>query len=161
MRHKSPGWLPGGQDDGMDDIPVEALVVNDGVETVEDVETLKVPLTEAEIATLGRSMGRTLREMAAITDELASVKSSYKARWDKKQAELNEISLKINTGYDYRKVVVEVIRDFRENTVSRKRTDTGEVYEMRPMSLEERQRGLDFGYEAYHPLNEVPEEPGE
>jgi hypothetical protein len=112
------------------------------LEVKPSTELLKVTLTSEELLELSKQLARSISEVGRLNDELTSVKSQKKAEIDKISATVNELSAKINSGYDWRKVDCEDIYNFQNNTVSRKRLDTGEIFNERTMSASERQRGL-------------------
>jgi hypothetical protein len=114
------------------------------VEVSEITETLKMPLTDADYKEYAIKIGQVSTEISAAEDQLASVKSQFKARIDAGIAKRNEYSAIINAGCVYGPVDCHLVKDFRENTVTIVRLDTREIVSTRTMSASERQRWLDF-----------------
>jgi hypothetical protein len=97
-------------------------------------EILPVPLTDAEYKEFGILVSRANQEIAQAEDELKSVKSQYKSRIDSAEARRNEYAAIINAGHQQRQVECTLFKDFRDNTISLIRGDTGEVVRTRTMS---------------------------
>ena len=118
----------------------EAL--EDHIQTKKTRESLKCPLTEAEIAELGKQASRAGAAIRQKEAELQAVKSQFKAEIDKLVAERNECEGKINAGWEFRPVDCEIIKDYRENTLRVVRLDTYETVRERTLTAEERQQLL-------------------
>lgn len=114
----------------------------DHLEISETTETLPVRLTDLDYKEFGIKMGLANQEIAQAEDELAAVKSQFKSRIDAAVAKRNEYASIINSGTVYKKVDCEVIKDFKQGTITVVRRDTFETVRSKTMTSEERQRGL-------------------
>lgn len=111
-------------------------------EIVHVTETLKCRFSPREKEKLSDAMSRTFMEIATMEENLALIKKKYKNDIEVKQAEHKELVQKHYAGFEMREVDCRLIRDYRDNTVKLLRLDTGEMEYERPMTGEERQRGL-------------------
>ena len=107
-------------------------------------ERLKYDFTDTEKLELGRELARELGELNQFEDELKEVKASYKAKIEKSQAAINYNSHKIYSGYEYRLIDCELIKDFDAKYIMKVRLDTGETFDGRPMTADELQQSMDF-----------------
>jgi hypothetical protein len=105
-------------------------------------ETLPVKLTDQDYKSLAIKMGQAGTEIAQAEDQLAAVKSQFKARIDAAKAKSNEYASIANAGVEYRKVDCHLTKDYQQNTVRIRRLDTFELVSERTMTTAERQRGL-------------------
>lgn len=106
---------------------------------------LKVMLSDAEERQLGKD-GALQRQLSArISDEFDGVKSEFKSKIEKCEAEQNRIATLLNNGYEYRDVECEVVSYFTDGVVRVVRLDTGDTVEERAMTELERQRELPMG----------------
>jgi hypothetical protein len=123
-------------------------------------ETLPVKLTDADYKNLAIKMGQAGTEIAQAEDQLAAVKSQFKAKIDAAKAKSNEYASIANAGVEYRQVDCHLIKDYQHSFVRIVRLDTYEVVNERTMTTAERQRGL-FEVKAPEPpvvnVVEVPE----
>ena len=105
-------------------------------------ETLKVMLTDDEIRELGiqsARLGSLVRQEEA---DLTAVKSQFKAKIDKLNAERTEVDNRINAGWEMRSIECESVYDYQNHSVTMTRTDTGEIVRSRNMTADEIQRTL-------------------
>jgi hypothetical protein len=107
-------------------------------------EILPVPLSDPEYKEFGIKLGLANQEISQAEDELASVKSQYKARITSAEGRRNEYSSVINAGHQQKQVECNLVKDFGENTITLIRLDTGETVRTRIMTASEKQRGLNF-----------------
>ena len=112
------------------------------IETVEGIEQLKILFTDAERAEHAQSLARIFPELARIEDEKKAVVSQFKSNIESLQAQANQLSSYVRDGWHYGPVAVKVERDYRNNTFTKTRTDTGEVIQERALTDAERQRSL-------------------
>ncbi len=130
------------------------------IETVTVQETLRVDLTDEEYKNVAILMGHANAEISAAEDQLAAVKSQFKSRIDAAVAKRNEYAGIINAGCEYKPVDCWLTKDWGAGSITVTRQDTGEVIRTRPMSPEEKQRGLQF-QEDHGPGQEAAPDPGE
>ena len=127
------------------DEAVEDLTRESSTETILTTEILPVPLTDTEYKEFGIKLGLANQEILQAEDELASVKSQYKARITSAEGRRNEYSSIINAGHQQKTVECHQVKDFTANTITVIRLDTMEVVGTpRAMTALERQRYLDF-----------------
>jgi len=107
-------------------------------------ERLKYDFSDKEKLELGRELARELGELNQCEDELKEIKANYKAKIEKGQAAINYISQKIYSGYEYRLIGCELVKDFNAKYIMKVRLDTGESFGGRPMNPDELQQSMDF-----------------
>ena len=118
------------------------------IQTEFDTETLKCILTNAELQNYGLLAARHDQEVDQAELELTAVKSQFKNRIDAATSKRKELSAKINQGYEFRTVDVQIVKDYTNTTVTTIRQDTGETVKQRTMTRQECQRPLGFEEEA-------------
>jgi hypothetical protein len=118
------------------------------IQTEFDTETLKCILTDSELQNYGLLAARHDQEVDQAELELTAVKSQFKNRIDAATSKRKELSAKINQGYEFRTVDVQIVKDYTNNTVTTIRQDTGDQVRQRTMTRQECQRPLGFGEEA-------------
>lgn len=109
--------------------------------------SLKVLLTEKELAKLAQELGRKMRMITSLEEDLKAAKSQYNSEIDAKKAEASDLSELARNGYEFRKVPVDIEFDYDHAEGARitvYRNDTGEIVEERPMNETERQRVIEF-----------------
>jgi hypothetical protein len=98
-----------------------------------------VRLTEAEKVSFGEALARETALLAETEDNLAAMRSDFKAKAEEHRAQINRISRIIQNGYESREVPCQEKRNFEENSVIVFRVDTGEIVETRAMTDADRQ----------------------
>lgn len=111
---------------------------------MEGKEELKCKLTEKEKVDLGSELAVEVKEIARLESEKKSIASQYKGKIDERMDRLGSLAALVNDGYEIREVDILIIFDYDKGIVSKVRKDTGEEYESRPMTLNERQKVLHF-----------------
>jgi hypothetical protein len=114
------------------------------IQTEFDTETLKCILTDAELQNYGLLAARHDQEADPAELELTAVKSQFKNRIDAATSKRKELASKINQGYEFRTVDVQIVKDYTNNTVTTIRQDTGETVKQCTMTRQECQRPLEF-----------------
>ena len=103
---------------------------------------LPVQLTEDELRERGDALAANVEQTAALKEE----KKAQDADINGKIKLANEITRKlshiITMKTEDRDVECDVVKDYKANTVTTFRSDTGEQVDQRPMSAEERQEEL-------------------
>jgi hypothetical protein len=112
------------------------------VETTTITEILPVALTISEQIEIGKKQAQAGQEIVQAKNELKSVKSQYKSRIDSAEARRDEYGAIINAGHQQKPVECQLVKDFKENTITLIRLDTMEEVRTRTMAAAERQRGL-------------------
>lgn len=105
-------------------------------------ETLPVKLSDTDYKDYAIKIGLASQEIAQAEDNLAAMKSQFKARIDAAVAQRNEFASIINAGVIFKTVKCHLVKNYRENSITVIRLDTGEIVRSRTMTVEERQRGL-------------------
>jgi hypothetical protein len=98
------------------------MKIKDKIETFKKL--LPVRLTDPELLALGNDMAVKQDEVAHLENQLASVKSDFKARIDSKSADLAEIGGKIRTKTEFRDIECVRVFDYSKGEVYEERTDT-------------------------------------
>lgn len=118
---------------------VKATVVN-SKETKLCKEFLKHDFTQDEILEKGTELARINAEKNGIENEKKAVTSSFKAKIDAKDAEIQELSNHINNGFEHRYVQCRVqYNDPNTGYKTIVRLDTGEIVRKESMTAEELQ----------------------
>jgi hypothetical protein len=110
---------------------------------------LRVEFTHPEIVNLARRQAEAYGELSRAEEEKKAVTSQLKAKCDGLASKISELAGKITAGFEYRTVPCEIrFDDPKAGLKSTYRLDTGEVVNVDPMTLTERQAEL--------PLTEGP-----
>jgi hypothetical protein len=136
---KSPGIAAAPEVPGYGPVPEESY---QDADVTEIKETLPVKLTDADYKNLAIKMGQAGTEIAQAEDQLAAVKSQFKAKIDAAKAKSNEYAAIANAGVEYRQVDCHLIKNYQSGFVRVTRMDTFEIVSERTMTSAERQRGL-------------------
>lgn len=114
---------------------------------------LRVQFTDQELLEKGRKLAEKHGECGRIDAEFDSVKSQFKGKIDRVEAEIGEIAGHLQSGWEYRKVSCETTYDTpRHGLKTTLRLDTYEIVETEQMSvnelqdelpLEDKKRGVD------------------
>ena len=110
--------------------------------TARSTEILPCKLTGEEIQAKAQIAARRLAERDTLEDQLSTVKSEFKAKLEDIDAEVRETMRHVREGAIERSVQVETLMDWKSNSVTTVRLDTGEVIRTRAMTPEERQTRL-------------------
>lgn len=108
---------------------------------------LPVQLTEEEIQQRSQALAGNLKKTDVLKEEKKASTSEFKARIDACNDITKKLAEIITSGKEDRDVECEMIKDFKRNTVTITRTDTGEVVDERPMTEDERQEKM-WGQES-------------
>lgn len=130
------------------------------IETRRLTKLLKVMFAVKERLGMGDQMANAVRNIKQAQEELKSVKAQYDSKIKQFEAEIANMSERLNSGWEMRSVECEEIKDFQTGNVITRRIDTGERIEERAMTFEERQQELPFNGKESTP-NEEAEEGGE
>ena len=114
-----------------------------GPEVTKARKNLRYEFTSEEMLQLGKEQAREQAEAEEIDERLAHTKKQMQADIDAHVARQKSINIKINNGYEYRDIDVEISRDFNHGTVTITRLTTKEIVEESPMRDDERQLALD------------------
>ena len=105
---------------------------------------LKHALTDAERLVVGQELADGYQTLAEAEAELAAIKADYKGRIDGANALVGRKSSLLRSGYEMRQTPVEVMKDYAAGTVTVTRLDTMTIVDVRNMTGDERQMGLDI-----------------
>lgn len=115
------------------------------VRVKKDVQHLRCNFTEAEINEKAKILASENRNYSEIENDKKSVTADFAARLAESKAKIDRISNNINSGYELRRVNVEIrLHDPVEGKKTIVRLDTNEVVETVQMSDAEMQEELDF-----------------
>lgn len=104
---------------------------------------LRVEYTRDEIVGLARKLAESTAELSRAEEDKKAVTAQLKAICDSISASISELTGKINSGFEYRVTPCEVrYDDPKPNLKSTVRLDTGDVVNVEPMTLSERQAEL-------------------
>lgn len=120
---------------------------------VKVTEQLSCKLNEVEWQNRARELAEANQAVASKEEVKKNVTKELTAEVSKAKAEAARLTSVVSSHHELREVTVEVIYDYDKGTVTRRRTDTGEVLGERQISDQERQAELDF-----HDANEVIED---
>lgn len=110
---------------------------------------LRVEFNDRELVNLARRQAEACGELSRAEEEKKAVTSQLKAKCDGLSSKISELAGKITAGFEYRTVPCEIrFDDPKAGLKSTYRLDTGEVVNVDPMSLDERQADL--------PLTDAP-----
>lgn len=107
-------------------------------------ELLYCKLTREELVTRGAEAGTTREEIEAEERGFEDAKRAHKARLEALVHRERALLRELRSGETLRSVEIVVRVDWASGLVETVRSDTGEVFRSRPVSLEERQRKLAF-----------------
>ncbi len=120
---------------------------------IQATDRLKCTLSTEDKVQLGAEQADKLNELDELKSRLDEFKSDIVKQQKKAAGRIARISETIRNGYEYREVPVEVTTDYAQAIVTKKRLDSGEVYETRPLTPSESQATLAIGKES--PLDTV------
>lgn len=118
--------------------------MEDMIETKAATETLKCILTDKEKLSKGRELADVISEKDSHESELEAVKKDFNGKIKTCESRIKSLTTHLSTGYEYRPVKVIIIFDYDVCEVRKIRDDTGEIFDKRTMSNEERQMALDL-----------------
>lgn len=101
-------------------------------------EYLRVPLTGQEKERWADKLADVDQRLRAKVSEAKQVAAGFKSEIDKLKEASAELAEEVRLG-ESRLVTVETTRDYREGTVVKVRTDSGEILSERSMTTDERQ----------------------
>ena len=113
-----------------------------------DRKYLKYKFSVEEKRAASEELARSINEKEAAESELKSIKSQFDSRKKMAEEAISKYAQQISTGYEYRQVDVEIIKDFTLGTVTVWRMDTDEIVETRRMTGADRQMKIDTNEEV-------------
>ena len=116
------------------------------IETKESERFLQCQLTEAETNQYGKEMARGLSGIKEKESALKSVKKQFESEIASIEGRVSALAQKVSSGTEMRNVKCEIVKNFKNLTVTITRLDGGhpEVIEDRTMRADEAQRELPF-----------------
>ena len=109
------------------------------------IQSLKCILTDSEKQELGSQMAEAVARVNEAEQELKSVSTQIKSKIAVDEALISGCSEKIRSGYEFRKVECEEVKDYENDRVTILRLDNFHVVSSREMKPEERQKELKMG----------------
>ena len=109
---------------------------------MKDKQSLPVILTQDEIVECAKSLAKTTNELRDCESRKMEVTSQFAADLKKLKATTDSLSIKISNGYEYREVDCEWSFDYKKDTKTLTRIDTGETVRIVQLTLEDRQGKL-------------------
>lgn len=105
-------------------------------------QSLPVQLTQEEIVECAKSLARTTNELRDCEARKMEVTSQFAADLKKLKATTDSISIKIANGYEYKEVECTWTLDYKQDTKTLTRLDTGETVRTTRLPIEDRQGKL-------------------
>ena len=111
----------------------------DKIRETEVTENLKCLLSEDEIKSEGETLARLIQEKAGLENDLKSVKASFKAKIEAAEAGIISASNKVRDKYEYRNIDCIKHQNFTTGKTKMVRSDTGDTFDSRKMTVREKQ----------------------
>jgi hypothetical protein len=105
---------------------------------------LQYKFSAGELQNLGKELAEAQITLRQIEDDKKRVLDDWKARESSKSAEINNLSNKVSSGYEYRDIPCEVTINEPVNKKTARRLDTGEVVWVRELTDLDKQRTFEF-----------------
>ena len=112
------------------------------IERVECTRNVKYLFSDKEKLVIATDLARELEEARQLEQELTEIKSQLKGKIDATKAHIGTYHSMIYSGYEYRNVACELVRDYNCKIVTVSRMDTWEQIESRTMTQDELQKSL-------------------
>ena len=106
-------------------------------------KNVKCVLTDAEKQQAGFDLAEAFLELNRGKNDLKSVTAQYKSRIAQVEASISDKSSMLSSGYEFRDIECEVIKNYDDRIIRIIRPDTGEVVEERMMAHDELQMHID------------------
>ena len=107
-------------------------------------KNLPVVLTREELLTISRELAKANQDLSSLLNQKKEANASFGARQKMSEGLIEDLSLKISTGQEYRNVECEITLDEIERKKIICRTDTGEIVETVKLTTEDLQTELEF-----------------
>ena len=117
-------------------------IAEDVIETKKTSQRLKCLLTDVELLKAGRDLADAQNELNGLEAELKELQQQIKGKIARSEAQIGEISSMIRSGYTFRMVECEQVKNYSQGTITVFRKDTFEMVETLQMSQEDRQSKL-------------------
>jgi len=105
---------------------------------------LSVELTRDELLTISRELAKANQDLSSLMNQKKEANASFGARQKMSEGLIDDLSLKISTGKEYRDVDCEITFDQKALKKIIHRVDTGEIIERVKMTTEDFQTELEF-----------------
>ncbi len=106
------------------------------------MQSLPVKLTQEELVASAKELAKTTNELRDTEARKMEVTSQFAADLKKLKATTDSLSIKISNGYEYRDVECSWQFDYKKDTKSLYRHDTGETVRTTQLTIEDRQGKL-------------------
>lgn len=107
-------------------------------------KNLPVVLTSEELLAISRDLAKANQDLSSILNQKKEMNASYGAKQKMSEGLIEDLSLKISTGQEYRDVECKITFDEKSLRKIVCRTDTGEIVERVKMTTEDFQTELEF-----------------
>lgn len=105
---------------------------------------LPVALTREELLSISKELARANQDLSSLLNQKKEANASFGARQKMSEGLIEDLSLKISTGQEYRDIECEITFDEPARKKIICRTDTGEVVETVKLATEDFQTELEF-----------------
>lgn len=112
------------------------------IEREKSERNLKCILTQDEILVAARCMADAQEELHSLQNEADEWKTQHKAKEAAAESVIAAKGSMVRTGYTFRMVECETVRDYDKGKITTRRLDTSEIEQTRDMTTTESQMGL-------------------
>ena len=92
------------------------LIRSSEIKKTREITPYKHEFSDGEIRAKAEALSNANMDIIALEEEKKSVVSDYKSKIDAKQAQVNELSRIIHSGFEIRKAELEIVKDFGTGT---------------------------------------------
>lgn len=122
------------------------------LEVKKSKRTLQCKFAPAELLQLGKDLAERTKLYSQTEAEKKQVTKQFDAKLAEIEAQIQQLSNNLQSGYEYRSVdCTETVGEPEENRKTVRRLDTNEVVEVRELTNDEKQRKLEFEKEQEKP----------
>lgn len=105
-------------------------------------ERLPVTLTDDELLHRGNTLAELLDKIDSLEQQKKDSAADFKNQIETKETEASELSMVIRQKTEIREVEVRERKDYTVRKIYMVRLDTGEIYDSRPMNIDDAQEGM-------------------
>jgi len=108
----------------------------------DDSARLKCLLTDTEKQARGKELAEAVLRKHELEQELDGIKKHYATDIKAQDAAIDRLQNIVNSGSEFREVAIIINHDYKDGVILSTRVDTGEVFDTRIMTSNERQMSL-------------------
>ena len=108
----------------------------------QDSARLKCLLTDTEKQARGKELAEAVLRKHELEQELDGIKKHYATDIKAQDAAIDRLQNIVNSGSEFREVAIIINHDYKDGVILSTRVDTGEVFDTRIMTSNERQMSL-------------------